>query len=70
MSRGGTGWSDPAAGPGGLAALIVAELGLPASYYVVVRGSLWAAMARMKLDPRWAKIENPEDAATLVREYL
>ena len=68
--REGMGWSDDSAGPGSLSALIVAQLGLPATYYVAVRNSLWAAMSRMKADPRWAAIKTPEDAAQLVREYL
>jgi hypothetical protein len=57
-------------GPGGLAALVVATLGLPSTYYVEIRASLWQAMARMYLDPRWAEIKTPEDAKALVREYL
>ena len=68
--REGMGWSDDTAGPGSLSALIVAQLGLPASYYVTIRTSLWNAMYRMKADPRWAEIKCPDDAAKLVREYL
>lgn len=64
------GWSDAGAGPDGLAPLVVAKLGLPATYYVEIRASLWRAMEKMYRDPRWAEIKTPEEAHRLVQEYL
>jgi hypothetical protein len=66
----GSGWSDPGAGPDGLAPLVVAGLHLPAAYYVAIRGSFWLALGRMYADPRWRQIASEEDARRLVTEYL
>lgn len=64
------GWSDESGGPDGLFALVVPGLGLSTVAALQIRVSLWNAMKNMKLDPRWNKIQSPEDAAQLVREYL
>ena len=64
------GWSDGAAGPDGLAALVVAGLHLPATYYVEIRASLWRAMEKMYKDPRWSEVRCSEDAHKLIQEYL
>jgi hypothetical protein len=69
MSK-GQGWSDDTAGPGGLASLVVAELGLGSMNYLRIQTSFYAAWSRMMLDPRWAQIANAEDAKTLMEEYL
>jgi hypothetical protein len=70
MRSTGDGWSDETAGPGGLAALCVAELHLGTQVYLTIRESFWMAWTRMMADPEWHNIRSPEDAKAMTEKYL